>query len=182
MIFFAIVAAGALSLLLRGLLFGYPPAQLGPGALLSRKEQTLVANVADALFPPHGPIAVSGSEAGLVAYTDQYLRDVPSQTRFLLRLLFVFIEHGPWVFGPSARFTRLTQERRIVALERMAQSPIYFRRVAFLSIRMVMCMGYLANENVKRAIGLQYCIAPFERREDAHGSADAAASGQQVHA
>lgn len=165
MILLAIVVVSAASLLLRGLLFGYPPPQLGPSAVLGRKEQALVAAVADALFPPGGPIAVSGTEAGLVAYTDAYVRGVPAHTRLLMRVLFFFVEHGPWLFGPAPRFTRLTQARRIVEIERMSQSPLYLRRVAFLSIRMVMCMGYLANEDVMRAIGLEYRTAPFEDPE-----------------
>lgn len=165
MVAFVVVLSCALALLVRGVWLGYPPARLGPDALLTRKEQALVAAVADALFPPNGPIAVSGTEAGLVAYTDGYVRGVPPLTRLLMRVLFVFVEHGPWVFGPAARFTRMTQERRIAEIERMARSPLYLRRVAFLSIRMVMCMGYLANEDVKRAIGLEYRVAPFEDRE-----------------
>lgn len=175
-----VVALSATALLLRGLWLGYPPAQLGAGATLGRKEQALVAAVADALFPPNGPIPVSGTGAGLVAYTDEYVRGVPPPTRLLMRLLFIFVEHGPWLFGPAPRFTRLSQARRIREIERMAQSPVYLRRVAFLSIRMVMCMGYLANEDVKRAIGLEYRMAPFEDRARAHASAEASVHAGQV--
>lgn len=152
----------ALALVARGVFFGYPPAQLGPGSALSRKEQAVVAAVGDALFPPSGPIAVSGTQARLVPYMDDYVRRVPAHTRTLMRLLFVFLEHGPWVFGLRPRFTRLSQEERIAALARMSTSPIYFRRVAFLSTRTVLCMGYLASEDVQRAIGLSYRMAPFE--------------------
>lgn len=161
-LFATIVILGAVALLVRGLFFGYPPARLDEGALLTRKEQAIIAAIADALFPPSGPIPVSGTEAGLVAYIDGHVRGVQTHTRFLMRLLFVFLEHGSWVFGPSRRFTRLSQEERIQALDAMSTSSIYFRRVAFLSIRTMMCMGYLANAEVKRAIGLEYRMAPFE--------------------
>jgi hypothetical protein len=43
----------------------------------------------------------------------------------------------------------------------MARSPIYFRRVAFLSLRTLLTMGYLANDEVLRTIGIP-CAPPSE--------------------
>jgi len=155
----AIVVAVCVALLalqlVRTFLLGYPPPSLPAGAHLNRREQALVAAAADALFPPGGPIAISGSEAGLVAYTDAYTGRVPAASRALIGLLFVFLEHAPWVFGPTRRrFTRLSPEQRMAALARMATSPIYFRRVAFLSLRTILSMGYLAHPVVARRIGM----------------------------
>jgi hypothetical protein len=142
------------ALAVRGFLLGYPRPAL-PARVLSAKEQAILAACADALFPPGGPIPLSGTEAGLVAYTDRYVARATRPTRALLRLLFHFVEHGPWIFGPRcARFTRLGADDRRTALDRMARSPIYFRRVAFLSLRTLLTMGYLANEEVLRAIGI----------------------------
>jgi hypothetical protein len=150
--------------LVRGVFLGYPAPLLEDAAVLSRKEQAIVAAVADALFPPGGPIPLSGTEAGLVRYMDQALAQYPRHTLFLTRLLFAFLEHGPWIFGFSPRFTRLSREQRVRAMDRMAKSPVYLRRIAFLSIRMLMCMGYLANDDVKRSIGLAYERAPFDAK------------------
>ena len=160
----AIVVAVCVALLalqlVRAFLLGYPPPVLPAGAHLSRREQALVAAAADALFPPGGPIALSGTEAGLVPYTDAYVGRVPGASRALIGLLFVFLEHAPWVFGPTRRrFTRLTPAQRIAALARMSTSPIYFRRVAFLSLRTILSMGYLAHPVVARRIGM---LAPEE--------------------
>ena len=44
----------------------------------------------------------------------------------------------------------------------MAASHIYFRRVAFLSIRTMLAMGYLANPAVARRIGWVEHCSPFE--------------------
>jgi hypothetical protein len=136
---------------------------LPPSAALSGKEQAIVAAVADALFPSGGPIPVSGTEAGLVAYMDAHVRRTPPHMRLLIRLLFLFLEHGPWIFGPRCvRFTRLRPEERVAALSDMATSHIYFRRVAFLSIRTMLAMGYLANPAVARRIGWVEHCSPFE--------------------
>jgi hypothetical protein len=167
-ILLSIVAAGIVALVLRALFLGYPPPRLAAGSTLTRKEQALVAAAADALFPPEGPIPLSGTEAGLVEYMDASLRRVPAGQRALLRLLFVFLEHGPWIFGPRrARFTQLTPDDRVVALTDMAGSAIYFRRIAFLSLRTMLSMGYLANDAVARKIGMTTHAAPFEVTADA---------------
>jgi hypothetical protein len=143
---------------------GYPPPRLPAGSTLAAREQAFVAACADALFPPSGPIPLSGTEAGLVAYMDAYVARCPRTTRALIRLLFAFAEYGPWVFGPRrGRFTRLDQAARLAALEAMSKSPIYFRRIAFLSLRTMLSMGYLANAQVARQIGMLPDAAPFER-------------------
>ena len=83
-------------------------------------------------------------------------------SRALVRLLFVLIEHGPWVFGPRrARFTRLAHEDRMRFLDRLRASDVYFLRVAFLSMRTVLTMGYLANADVARSMGMRLEPSPF---------------------
>jgi hypothetical protein len=136
--------------------------------MLSAKEQEIVAACADALFPPGGPIPLSGTEAGVVEYMNRYVARAPRATQSLIRMLFHFVEHGPLVFGPTrGRFTRMTHEQRCAVLERMAKSPIYFRRVAFLSLRTMLSMGYIANSEVARSIGIISSPDPFARRVEA---------------
>jgi hypothetical protein len=150
----AVLAAATLALV-RGLFLGYPPPILPAARSLTAKEQAFVAACADALFPAGGPIPLSGTEAGLVAYVDAYVARVPAGARALIGLLFFFTEHGPWIFGPRhARFTSLSPEERLRALDAMARSSIYFRRVAFLSLRTILSMGYLANPKVALRIGM----------------------------
>jgi hypothetical protein len=153
------------ALLVRGMLLGYPAAMLPKGAVLTAKEQAIVAACADALFPHGGPIPLSGTEAGLVLYMDNNLRRLPTSTRALVRLLFVFIEHGPWILGLRRRFTRQTQEQRIDTLATMAVSRLYFSRVAFLSMRTLLSMGYLANSAVAEQIGMTPRPSPFDLRD-----------------
>jgi hypothetical protein len=147
-------AALVLVLAVRGFALGYPRPLLST-RVLSAKEQAIVAACADALFPAGGPIPLSGTEAGLVRYVEQYVVRAPAAMRPTIRLLFHFIEYSPWVFGPRrARFTRLSPADRVRTLALMANSRIYFRRVAFLSLRTMLSMGYLANEEVARSIGM----------------------------
>ena len=161
-----LVPIALVALLVRAIFFGYPPPSLARAQVLGAKEQAIVAACADALFPPGGPIPVSGTEAGLVAYLDAYIGGLPGTPRLLGRLLFQSIEHAPWIFGPRrVRFTRLRPEERIEALRAMYESPLYFRRVSALSMRAMMTMGYLAHPRVAEAMGVVADAAPFEGRE-----------------
>ena len=46
-------------------------------------------------------------------------------------------------------------------LREMATSSIYFRRIAFLSLRTMLTMGYLANPAVAAQMGMTSNLAPF---------------------
>jgi hypothetical protein len=169
----AVLAAALLvgALLVRGVFLGYPRVAR-PAAWLNRKEQAIVSACADALFPPGGPIPVSGTEAGMIHYLDTYLGRLPRVPRLLVRLLLQSIEHGPWLFGPRpARFTRLRPVERVAVLRAMARSSIYFRRVSFLSLRTMMTMGYLAHPEVQRRMHIVPDAAPFEKRRDSQALA-----------
>ncbi len=172
--------AGAAYALIRGLFLDYPASSI-EGELLSRKEQAVVAACADTLFPAGGPIPISGTEAGLVSYFDAYAAQLPRLQGVLVRLLVWFIEHGPWIFGPRpTRFTRMTHAQRVRVLTSMQTSPIYFRRVAFLSMRTILSMGYLAHPDVCRAMGLVHDTDPFGigAREEAAASSASVATAQ----
>ena len=148
----SVVVALSIALLVRGLFFGYPRPALD-AKNLSAKEQAIVAAVADAMFPKGGAIPLSGTEAGLVGYMDRYIGRMPNPSRALCRLLFHFLEHGPWLFGPRRkRFSRMSLDERLAALDDMRTSSIYFRRIAFLSMRTMLTMGYLANGDVARSM------------------------------
>ena len=163
LLFCTIAAAILVALLVRAVFLGYPRAALR-GAQLDRREQAIVSACADALFPPGGPIPVSGTEAGLVRYMDTYLARLPRVPRLLVRLLLFSFELGPWIFGPRpARFTRLRPVERVAVLRAMARSSIYFRRVSFLSLRTMMTMGYLAHPEVQRRMNIVPDAAPFEK-------------------
>jgi hypothetical protein len=161
------------ALLVRGIFFGYPPPSYPEAKLLRPKEQAIVAACADALFPPGGPIPVSGTEAGLVAYLDAYIAAMPPTPRLLGRLLFQSIEHSPWIFGPRrVRFTRLRPEERTFVLKEMYESRLYFRRVSALSMRAMMTMAYLSHPKVAEAMGMRADLAPFEAKDTRGASSE----------
>lgn len=159
----------SLAALVRGIFLGYAPAS--PDAPhLSAKEQAVIAASSDAFFPRGGSLPISATEAGTVAYMSRMLGDAPFRTRMLLRLLFVFVEHGPWLFNLRSRMTRQTPAQRVATLRAWSESPIYFLRVTFTSLRTLVSLAYLANDGVMKAIGTEPNASPFglhERQESA---------------
>ena len=140
---------------------GYPRRALAGGSL-SAKEQAIVAAAADAFFPHGGAVSPSGTEAGAVAYFSTLLAELPSGTRILIRLLLRLVEHGPWLLGPARRFTRQTAEQRVVTLRGWEHSSLYFLRISFQSLRTLIGLAYLGNDDVAGALGALPNLAPFE--------------------
>jgi hypothetical protein len=120
---------------------------------VNKIKQAVVAACADTMFPPAGPIPISGTEAGLVEYVEKYQVALSPSRRVLMDMMFSFIQMSPCLFGPRrSLFTRLSPADRLRVFEGMAKSPVYFRRVVFLSMRAIMTMGYFACPRVNAVI------------------------------
>ncbi len=116
-------------------------------------QRRIVAACADTMFPPGGPIPVSGTEAGLVEYFDAYVAQSSFIQRILFSLLLLFIQLSPFVFGPwHGRFTALSPDDRTRVLKRMEASKLIVRRGGFLSLRLILTNGYFACPAVAAAI------------------------------
>jgi hypothetical protein len=178
-----VAVCAALALLARGVFLGYPATGV-PTRNLSRKEQAILAAAADALFPSGGPIPLSGTDAGAIPYLDAYVGRVDRTQRALMRLLFQAIEHGPWLLGPRfARFTRLGAADRVVFLGKLAKSNLYLLRIVFLSLRVMLTMAYLANQDVARRMRIESNLAPFAPRGATNDAlARASAPGDEAFA
>lgn len=130
-------------------------------AIAGESDQTVLA-FADALFPPGGPIPISGSEAGANEFMRKYLAACQPRQRALVRLLIAASELGPLLFGPRRRrFTRLSEDERLVFLAEGYASPIYLRRVCVLTMRALLTMAYFADARVLEHIGMQSHPDPF---------------------
>jgi hypothetical protein len=136
-----------------------------PTRVLAPREWAFLAAAADALFPAGGAVTPSGSEAGIPAYTDRYVASVPATTRRLMRLLLFLVEHATLLFPAPPpwgrrRFSALSAEQRVAALEGWRTSRLFPRRLVFASLRALLTMGYFAHPRVLRELGLApYAIA-----------------------
>jgi hypothetical protein len=155
---------------LRRLLAGYAVAE--PRTTLAAREWAMVAAAAEAMFPPGGAIPASGLEAGVPAYVDRYVGSVPPTIRLLMRMLFLLFEQATLLLpapGPGGRrrFSDLSVEQRVAVLERWRTSGFFPLRLAFTSLRAILCMGYLADPAVLRQLDLApWDIEPPVARAD----------------
>jgi hypothetical protein len=151
-------------LFFRGFFFGYPPRRFA-ARILNAREQAILSACAQAMFPDRDVMPLSGEEAGVVEFLDQHLFELPKPNRKLVRLLFVFVEHSPWLFWepsrPFRRFSALDEKSRTAFLLGMAESRFYFRRVCFVSLRALLCMAYLAHPAIAARVGSTPNQHPF---------------------
>jgi hypothetical protein len=116
---------------------------------MTKSEQKVVAACADTLFPPGGPIPVSGTDAGIVAYVDAHFADLRWTKRTLLRLALLFLQLHTLLFGwRFTRFTRLPPAERAKVLAEMEMSELQIRQGAYMSVRFILTMAYGANPTV----------------------------------
>ena len=129
---------------------------------LSRREVAFLNAAGDAAFPRGGPIPASGSDADVAGYTDRWLAASRPRIRALMHLLFFLVEHATLVFpapgwGGWRRFTSLTPQQRIAALDGWRESRYFPRRLVFTSLRAVLTMAWFAHPPVMR----QLRVAPL---------------------
>lgn len=128
---------------------------------LTAAEKEFIRKAADVIFPKDGPIPFSGNEAGVPEYLENLFRNMPEDKRRLMHLLFHFIECSPLAFGPRRTlFTLLKEDEQREVLD-FSNKSLYFRRVALQSLRVLMTMGYMANEDVQKAVGWRQDQNPF---------------------
>lgn len=149
----AALAAIVLAALWRG--FGGYAAPEKPFKYISRMDAAVFRAAAEVTFPKGGEVDPSYRDAKVVEYCDQYIMWLPQSHRFLIRLLCILFEHATLVFGPKPwrRFTALSLADQVKYLDGWDTSPLYLRRMAFQSLRAILCMAYLADDEVNRQIG-----------------------------
>jgi hypothetical protein len=137
---------------------GYPD----PGRryrALGRGEVAFVSSAAEAMYPSGGTIPSSGLDADLPSYIDRLMMASRPQTRRLMHLLFILMEHATLFFpapgrGGMRRFSALESEQRVAVLDGWAESALFVRRLVFTSLRAVLTLGYFAHPPVVRTLGL----------------------------
>lgn len=135
--------------------------QKGELADLTAQEKEILALAADATFPKGGAIDMSGTEAGVPEYFENYFRKLPPDKQKLIHLMLHFVETIPLIFGPERNlFSLMKEEDREKALD-FSDKSLYFHRVALQSLRVLLTMGYMANEDVQKKIGCVPNRNPF---------------------
>ena len=135
-------------------LAGYPQLRTGLSNL-GRGEVAFLDASAETMFPDGGAIPLSGREADLPAYLDDYFAGLPAHLRLQIRALFLLFEHATIIFSAPApngrrRFSSLSGDQRLAVFEGWQSSRLFLRRLSFSALRAVLTMGYLGHPAAMR--------------------------------
>jgi len=128
---------------------------------LTAQEKQIIAMAADATFPKDGPLPISGTEAGVPEYFAEYVKRLTPDKQKLIHLMLYFVETCPLIFGPEHTLFSLMKEENRGPAVNFSDKNWYFRRVALGSLRVILTMGYMANEEVQKAVGCVPNQNPF---------------------
>jgi hypothetical protein len=138
---------------------GRYPRPTRPYRALLRAEAAFISSVAEAMFPAGGAIPESGLEAEIPGYIDRLIAASQPRIRILMHLLIFLVEHATLIFpapgrGGMRRFTALQAEQQVAVLDAWSNSSLFLRRLAFVSLRSMLTMGYFNHPSVARRLGV----------------------------
>jgi len=147
----AVATAGALGA--AGRVASYWNRDAGAGfQTLAPHEGELIDALAEAMFPPGGSPALSGRDAGIAAFLDQVLTDMPEPTDNLLRSLLHVLDDWARV-SRGGGYCGLSLEVRSERLQSWLVHPRHEVRGAISSVMLFVSMGYCGHPEVKDACG-----------------------------
>jgi hypothetical protein len=137
---------------------GYP-ATGAEFAVLAPREEAFLQAAAEALFPPHADLPVSGGQADLPGYADRYLAVLPRRQRTLIRALFALFEHATLLWpgkgrGGFKRFSALSPEQRLGVLRDWQSSSLALRRLCLTALKAILILGYVGHPESLAALEL----------------------------
>ncbi len=147
---------GVAGLILWRFLLGYPKTD---HRMLRGGEAAFLQAAAESFFPPDEGMPISGAEADLPGYADEYLLALPSRQRGLLRALFLLFEHATLLWpAPGARgfrrFSGLSERQRLAVLRGWQTSRFGLRRMCFSALKAVLILGYVGHPRCLEALDL----------------------------
>jgi len=140
------------------LVWGYPKRSERFRVIAGRDAAFLDA-AAEVFFPAGENLPLSGLEADLPGYADEYLAHLPTAKRRLILALFMLFEQGTLLWpargvGAFRRFSAMPIEQRIRVIRGWEESRLSLRRMAFSALKAVLILGYLGRAESLAALGL----------------------------
>lgn len=120
-------------------------------AALSAGEMTIVAALAEAMFP-RGAFPIDGVEAGVPEEVDRLVSEMTEVHAAGFRYVLRGLEWGTFA-SRGVRFSLLSPEKRREVLDTWSAPALIARRVAGDALKAVLGMAYFSNPRVLDSIG-----------------------------
>lgn len=155
-----VLATGAA--FLGGFTLRYGPTFLSAPALgrrvLTAREEGIVRALLDTFFP-RGADLPPADDGFILPRLDAYLAGTDADARLLFRAMLHVVEDSA-VLSEGARFTRLDPAARARLVRYWELTPMYLRRMAFKSVKLLCAMPYFEQADVRREMGWFLGCAP----------------------
>tara|TARA_Y100001968_G_scaffold235068_1_gene218218 strand:+ start:1227 stop:1763 length:537 start_codon:yes stop_codon:yes gene_type:complete len=131
---------------------------------LQRREYTIVAALAETMFPAGVGLGISGIEARVPEYIDRWLEGQGEAKAGEFRMMLMLFEHGTAAFGLRVRrFSDLPMEARERYLRRWETTRLYSRRMLAMALKSAIGIAYFAHPEVKERLGIRHrCATPAD--------------------
>jgi hypothetical protein len=151
-----------------GSLFDQPPAPAHKA--LSVRELVIFRALIEALFPGGDMPAADPDHA--ISYADDFLSRTDRDVRLLFKSMLHVIEEESRLLR-LCRFSKLSLADRMSELRAWEITPIYLKRSAFNTVKLVSALAYFDQPGVNEALGWYVGCAPehlIHKSKGAHGT------------
>jgi hypothetical protein len=145
--------------------------------VLTARERVVVTAIAEAYFPSTDAAGLDKAAAGVAPYIDTLLARLALDKRLQLRALLMIVEVGTAIQRRGVLFSAAALDERIGRLRAWERSDRYLVRMLFAALLRIFTLGYLADPEVPRRIGIPARIpqppAPVRRSARKHRALNA---------
>ncbi len=129
---------------------------------LSESECATLRSLASVLLPAHGAIAFSHVDVDYIAFTQNFLADVPPQARWLMKGTLWILDWLGWLWCQPwpRRFSRLSSAKQERVIEGWRSSSIPTLRSVLQVVSLPLLMPFYQDPRVLKALGISPGIAP----------------------
>jgi len=132
------------------------------GTFFKNRATDGLSAMAEVVLPENDFGAPDWKETHIVSRTFEYLEELPARSRKLILLLMIGVElAAPVLLLCFSRFSKLSKERRLRAIEGWSQSRFLAFSLIGDSIKAVLVMMYLSHPKVSEYMGeYKNCAQP----------------------
>ena len=124
------------------------------GTFIKKRATDGLTGMAEVCFPENDFGAPDWRSTSIVTRTFEYMAELPPRSRAMLMLLFAGVEiAAPLLLICFSRFSRLSKERRLRAIEGWANSRYLAFTLIGDSIKAVLVMMYMSHSSVSEYMG-----------------------------
>ena len=119
--------------------------------VFDQKLYHILSAITETMVPPDKGFSVAPHVVDTALLVDNYIEHIGNVETKLIKTIIYVIEYAPMITRLK-RFTRMSQEERLVYLEGWEHSRLLTKRNLFMLLKMLVMMQYYSDDRVTHAI------------------------------